>query len=114
MLLFALAVFGIVVGGIVALTLNAMPADDEPAAKSGTTSADPATAAAPAQTTALTRLPAEIRGVHVTAALASIRGKLDQEINFALLIIHAARHGPKYTQPFHPISGSNLKDPGTR
>jgi hypothetical protein len=64
------------VGGIVALALNArfISGGDEPVADStpGTTEAPPAVE----QPT----VPAEIRGVHVTAALASIDGKIDDYI----------------------------------
>jgi hypothetical protein len=72
-----LAVFGCVVGGIVALTLNATlfggderrQADTRPGAPPPATTADDAS-----------RLPAEIRGIHVTAPLASIPGKLEEYV----------------------------------
>jgi hypothetical protein len=74
-----LALLIVVVGVVVALTLNAMPAD-KPSAESATTSSGTTSEAAPASSTASSRLPSEIRGVHVTAALASIPGKLDHYV----------------------------------
>jgi hypothetical protein len=74
-----LAAVAILCGGIVALALNArfISGDDEaPAARPAAQS--PSEAAAPAaEKPSVRTLPAEIRGVHVTMALASIAGKID-------------------------------------
>ena len=73
-----LIVLACLVGGIVALALNArfISGDDSAAPPP----APPATAAAEPPPAPVSAVPAEIRGVHVTAALASIDGKLDEYI----------------------------------
>jgi hypothetical protein len=68
------------IGGVVALALNArfISGDDPPAS-------NPAVSGPPAEapTVATPLIPDEIRGVHVTAPLASIPGKLDEYIAMA-------------------------------
>ena len=73
-----LIVLACLVGGIVALALNArfISGDDSAAPPP----APPATAGAEPPPAPVSAVPAEIRGVHVTAALASIDGKLDEYI----------------------------------
>jgi hypothetical protein len=75
-----IAVAVCLIGGVVALALNArfISGGDPPAAS-------PPTAADPAQepTLAVPQIPDEIRGLHVTAPLASIPGKLDEYIAMA-------------------------------
>ena len=72
-----LIAFGCLTGGIVALALNArfISGGEEPLAATTERETPPATTQAPES-----NVPSEIRGVHVTAALASIDGKIDEYI----------------------------------
>jgi hypothetical protein len=73
-----LIVLACLVGGIVALALNArFISGDDPAEKPA---AGPATTGAAPVAAVVSKVPAQIRGVHVTAALASIDGKIDEYI----------------------------------
>ena len=74
----------LVLGGTVALVLNArfISGDDEAPAQRPATSSAAVTETA-AATSEPRRLPAEIRGVHVTMPLMTIDGKLDEYIELA-------------------------------
>jgi hypothetical protein len=73
-----LIVLACLVGGIVALALNArFISGNDPVEE---TASSPATTEAASPPPPASPVPAEIRGVHVTAALASIDGKIDEYI----------------------------------
>jgi hypothetical protein len=77
-----LVAFVLIVGAVVALALNARFIGGGGEKSATETSPSTATTAPATTSEATTEIPAEVRGVHMTIGLASIKGKLDEFISY--------------------------------